>query len=80
MTPQEVKAIEEIRGTGGFRVIQSLAEDMLAKAKDVTLINRDAMVAEQAIARQLTYEVLKQFLSELKLTSPPIKETKKTFE
>jgi hypothetical protein len=80
MTSEEIKAIEEIQGTGGFRVIQSLVEAKLKKLESVMGIKRDALVAEQALARQLAFEALKEFLSDLQLTSPPEKDSRNTYE
>ena len=80
MTNDDIRAIEEIQGTAGFRVIQSLVEKKLEGVKDVNNIKPDGLVAEQTIARQLAYEVLKAFLSDLKLTSPLPKDSKKTYE
>lgn len=80
MTNEEIKAIEEIQGTGGFRVIVTSVENKLKKVRDVMFIDRNNLVAEQALARQLAVEVLTDFLSELKLTSPLEKSTKRTYE
>jgi hypothetical protein len=80
MTTEEIKSIEEIQGTGGFRVLQFSVEDKLKRLDSVMEINKNELVAEQTIARQLAYEVLKEFFSELKLSSPLSKETRKTFE
>jgi hypothetical protein len=80
MTSEEIKAVEDIQGTAGFRVITSLVEKKLESVKDVMNVDRRALVAEQTLARQLTYEVLKEFLSDLRLTSPLPKEDRRTYE
>lgn len=80
MTKEEIEAIEAIQGTAGFRVIQSCAESMLEKVKDIMEVKIDGLVAEQTIGRQIVYKELKEFLSELKLTSPSEKGGNKTYE
>ena len=80
MNTKEIQAIEEIQGIGGFRVLQASVEAKLNSVKDVMNVKRDGLVAEQTLGRQLAYEVLKEFLSELKLTSSPPKEGNKTYE
>lgn len=79
MTTEEIKSIQEIQGTAGFRMIKFLAEEKIKKLSDVMQINKDGFVAEQALARQLAVETLREFLGELTLTIKP-KETNKTYE
>lgn len=79
MTTEEIKAIQEIQGTGGFRVIQSLAQQKIDKADSVRRINKEGMVAEQALARQLVVELLTEFLEEINLQSSN-REAKRTYE
>ena len=80
MTQDEIKALEDIQGTAGFRVIQFAVEAKIKKIESVMGINKEGLVAEQALARQLAVEVLTEFLSELKLTTPLEKEVRRTYE
>lgn len=79
MTNEEMKSIQEIQGTGGFRVIEHLVTEKMKNLESVMGINKDRLVAEQALARQLSVELLKEFLSEINLLSVS-KETRKTYE
>lgn len=80
MTKDEELAIQALQGTSGLKVIQSLVEAKLDKVRDVNEINENGMVAEQALARKLTYQVLKEFFGDIKLTTPLTKEERKTYE
>ena len=80
MTNEEQKAIEDIQGTAGFRVIKASVEAKLKKVESVMGIDKNALVAEQALSRQLTYEVLREFLNELGLITPLEKELRRTYE
>jgi len=79
MTNEEIKSIQDIQGTAGFRVIRFLVQEKMNKLDSVREINRDGLVAEQALARQLAYEVLEKFLNELQIF-PTNKEVRRTYE
>lgn len=80
MTTEEIKSIEDLQGTAGFRVMKFLIENKIKKLNSVSEIVRDGMVAEQAIARQLAVEVLKEFLSDMGLVTKSQNELRKTYE
>jgi len=80
MTKEQQEIIESIEGTAGIRVLRELISEELKKLDSVREINKNGYVAEQAIGRQLAYELLEKFLSEIKLINPVNKETRKTYE
>ncbi len=80
MTAEEQKHIQDIQGTAGFRVIAFEAKQMLEKIKDVTKIDKNGLVAEQTLGRQLAYEVLEKFLSDINLITKPESEKRRTYE
>jgi hypothetical protein len=80
MTQEEQKALSDLQGLGGFRVMQKLITDKMLKLESVRGISKDRLVAEQALARQLAYEVLSEFLSEINLSPKSDKETRRTYE
>lgn len=80
MTNEELKGIEDIQGTLGYRVIVNEAQKMIAKADSVRDIKKEGLVEEQTLARQLVVELLEKFLSEINLSPKSEKETKKTYE
>ncbi len=80
MTAEEIKHIQDIQGTAGFRVIQYEAKQMLEKMKDITTVDKNDLVAEQTLGRQLLYEVLEKFLSDINLTSKTENTTRRTYE
>lgn len=79
MNSEDLKLIEEIKITGGFRVMEKLIKEKMWKLDSVREIQKDGLVAEQTLARQLSYEVLSSFLNEIGLFSPN-KETRRTYE
>lgn len=80
MTKEEYNAIEAIHGTVGFNVLKAIVEAKMKKLDSVMEIKREGLVAEQALGRQLAYETLREFLSEIKLINSPPKEERKTYE
>ena len=80
MTSEELKHIQEIRGLAGFRVIQSVCEKRIAELKDVTSINKNELVAEQTLARQLAVKTLKDILNDLTIIIKPEGEKNNTYE
>jgi hypothetical protein len=80
MTSEELNLIKEIEGTGGFRVMKYLIEQKMDKLESVMSINKDGLVAEQTLGRQLAFEVLSEFLKELNLLPSGEKEKRKTYE
>jgi len=80
MTAKELEHIKEIEGTAGFRIIVFTVSEKMKKLDSVRGIVKDGLVAEQALARQLAYEILEEFLSDLNLISKPEKVTNKTYE
>jgi hypothetical protein len=80
MTTEEQKALQDLQGLGGFRVMQSLIKAKMDKLASVMHIDKHNLVAEQTLARQLAYEVLSEFLSEINLVVKPEGETRKTYE
>lgn len=79
MTNEDLKAIQDIQGTAGFRVIRFLIQEKINKLESVMGINRDGLIAEQALGRQLAYETLTEFLNELQIF-PTNKEVRRTYE
>ncbi len=80
MTAEEIKHIQDIQGTAGFRVIQYEAQQMLKKAESVREIKKDGLVSEQTLARILVVELLEKFLSDINLLPTGEKETRRTYE
>lgn len=79
MTQEDIKSIEDISGTRGFRVLEASIKAKLEKLDSVREINPDALVAEQALGRKLASEVLVEFLEELNFTVST-KAVKNTYE
>lgn len=81
MTTEEIKSIEDIQGTGGFRVIQYLISEKMKELESVNGIDLHSAssVGEQALARKLACELLTKFLIEINLSSPT-KVTRRTYE
>lgn len=82
MTQDEIKAIEEIKGTGGFRVMESLMRTKLDKLDSVSTVDENIGGNLEAIflAKQYAVRILNEFLSEINLISKPKGETKRTYE
>lgn len=82
MTNDERKSIEDIQGTGGFRVIQSLVQkkiNELDTVKDLD-ITANISIEHQAWAKKVSVEWLEKFLEEINLLPKEAKETRRTYE
>lgn len=80
MTKEQQQSIEDIQGTAGMRTIQMLIEEKMRKVDSVRGINKDGLVEAQALARQLTYEVLEEFFREIKLMPSSEQTERRTYE
>ena len=80
MTPQDLRSIEDIKGTAGFRVIEALLLQKMNTLESVMSINKDGLIAEQTLGRQLAFETLSDFLKEINLLKPSEKEKRNTYE
>lgn len=80
MNNEEIKHIQDIQGTAGFRVMQYEVGELMKKLDSVRQVNRDGLVAEQTLARQLAYEILEKFLQTINLQASPERDTRRTYE
>ena len=79
MTDNDIKALQEIQGSGGFRVMEFLIKEKMKKLESVMGVDKNGLVAEQTLGRQLAYEVLSEFLKEINL-SPKSEKQSNTYE
>jgi len=82
MTSEEIKSIEEIRGTAGFRVIQFYLNKRIEELKSVMDLDKSSQihVGIQALAKQKAVQLLTDFLSDLNINYKPQEEVRKTYE
>lgn len=82
MTNEELKKVQEIQGTAGFRIMQSLIAQKLDQLDRVSTLDytSDAALDYSARARQETVKFLSEFLKEINLIPKEEKETKRTYE
>lgn len=80
MTHEEIQAIQEIQGTGGFRVIESLLEKKIAELDSVSSIDEkmETSVGVQALAKKYAVNIIKALKEDINLTAKP--STSKTYE
>ena len=81
MRPDEIKSIEEIKGTPGFRVIEHYLNKKILELDSVSDIDlkSETRAGVQAIAKNKAVKVLKEFANELTF-SPVQREMNRTFE
>ena len=75
MTQNDIKAIQEIQGTGGFRVIEFICSEKIKKLDSVL----DVTTLEEALGRKYAVTLLKELLEDLNLNPKPQGE-KRTYE
>jgi len=82
MTNEDIKAIQEIQGTAGFRVIQYLAEQKLDKLDRVSTLgtSSNTELDFSAAARRDAVLYLMEFLKEINLLPKEEKEKRRTYE
>jgi len=82
MTSDELKAIDEIRGTAGFRVIEYYLNKRIDELKSVMGLDGTSQihVGIQALAKQKATQLLIDFLSDLNINYKPQEEVRKTYE
>lgn len=79
MTQQELSAINEIEGTGGFLAIQRLTEKKIAELNSVETINENNAAVE-ALGKKYAIKILKDFLYDIRILSKPITKKDNTHE
>lgn len=82
MTSEQVKAIQDIQGTAGFRVIEYLIQQKMKELDSVSDIDgrSETRAGIQALAKSKAVKLLKDFISDLQLNPVSEKETRKTYE
>lgn len=82
MTSEEIQAVQEIQGSGGFRVIQFIGQKKLEELRNIENIdeNSNAPIQNQALGRKYAAKIVKEFLEEINLLPTEIKETRRTHE
>jgi len=82
MTSEEIQAIDEIKGTKGFRVIEDLVYKQLDKLDRVSTLDLSSNnhLESSALARREAVKFLTEFLSEINLITKPDKNRRRTYE
>lgn len=81
MTPEEIKGLQDIQGTLGYRVIQAILDKRLTELDSVTNIDPDKPNIEaKAIGRALAVKWCKDIKSEINLSTPSDRDIKRTYE
>jgi hypothetical protein len=82
MTQEESKALNEIRGTGGYRVIEFSLKGALEDLNRVSDIDEDihTSVEVQALGRKYAVIAIEKVLGEINVGFRPDTERSKTYE
>lgn len=81
MTTEEIKAIQDIQGTAGFRVIESLLVKSIAELDSVSKIDLDKPNIEaKAVGRSLAVKWCTDIKNEINLSVIPEKNKRRTHE
>lgn len=81
MTQDEIKAIEEIKGTAGFRVIEFILQQALDKLDSISDMDFDQPNIEaKAIGRGLAVKWCKDISEQINLSAKAERDNKRTYE
>lgn len=82
MTSEEINSIKEIEGTGGFRVMKFVIEQKMKVLDSVSDVEENNLVNVEAVflGKKYAVKLLREFLSDMSLTTKPQEEKRKTYE
>ena len=82
MTTDEIKAVKDISGTTGFKVIEYYVNKRIQELDSVMDLDIHANedIGTQALGKQKAVKLLKEFINDLTFVESPPKEVRRTYE